>query len=473
MNFWQKIFLPILLLFLLLFNGSIYWLSSVVYKQDMRAQEERAATEQYAICVAMARDLSLLDRNDTLNGASLVNLMRFYEKYYAKQAITLRLYENDALLYSDDALTPRIPSGSGNLSMLTEDGGKTLVCVCGPIPDFEDYRLLYIRDISGVEQTWTRLQLLFFLVSVGVSMLLAGLLLLVVNRVTRPIAKLAAAADAVGRGDYSVHVPAKGKDEVAQLTARFNQMTDEVQEHVEQLRDEAARKQRFLDNFTHELRTPLTNIYGYSELMTRVPVSEDDRLRYLHYIMRESKRLNRMSDELFSMTVLRADEPETADVDCAGLIEAAVQTLQAKAGAKGVALLPEASVCHVRGSWSLLESLIVNFTENAIRACGAGGTVRISFRAEDGAAVLRVADDGRGMSAEELAHIAEPFYRVDKARSRAEGGCGLGLALCSRIVRIHGAQLHFDSAPGRGTTVTVRFPREASAEKNSGDFTTP
>ena len=233
MNFWQKIFLPILLLFLLLFNGSIYWLSSVVYKQDMRAQEERAATEQYAICVAMARDLSLLDRNDTLNGASLVNLMRFYEKYYAKQAITLRLYENDALLYSDDALTPRIPSGSGSLSMLTEDGGKTLVCVCGPIPDFEDYRLLYIRDISGVEQTWTRLQLLFFLVSVGVSMLLAGLLLLVVNRVTRPIAKLAAAADAVGRGDYSVHVPAKGKDEVAQLTARFNQMTDEVQEHVE------------------------------------------------------------------------------------------------------------------------------------------------------------------------------------------------------------------------------------------------
>ena len=105
--------------------------------------------------------------------------------------------------------------------------------------------------------------------------------------------------------------------------------------------------------------------------------------------------------------------------------------------------------------------------------CGTGGTVRISFRAEDGAAVLRVADDGRGMSAEELAHIAEPFYRVDKARSRAEGGCGLGLALCSRIVRIHGAQLHFDSAPGQGTTVTVRFPRETSAEKNSGDFTTP
>lgn len=473
MNFWQKIFLPILLLFLLLFNGSIYWLSSVVYKQDMQAQEERAATEQYAICVAMARDISLLDRNDTLNAASLVKLMQFYEKYYAKQAITLRFYENDTLLYSDDALTPRIPASGGSLSMLTEDSGRTLVCVCGPIPDFEDYRLLYIRDISGVEQTWTRLQLLFFLVSVGVSMLLAGLLLLVVNRATQPITKLAAAADAVGRGDYSVHVPAKGKDEVAQLTARFNQMTDEVQEHVEQLRDEAARKQRFLDNFTHELRTPLTNIYGYSELMTRVPVSEDDRLRYLHYIMRESKRLNRMSDELFNMTVLRADEPKAADVDCAALIEAAVQTLRAKAEAKGVALLPEASVCHVCGSWSLLESLIVNFTENAIRACSAGGTVRISFRDEDGAAVLRVADNGRGMSAEALAHIAEPFYRVDKARSRAEGGCGLGLALCSQIVRIHGAQLHFDSAPGQGTTVTVRFPREASAEKNSGDFTTP
>ena len=85
--------------------------------------------------------------------------------------------------------------------------------------------------------------------------------------------------------------------------------------------------------------------------------------------------------------------------------------------------------------------------------------MRIGFREEDGSAVLRVADTGRGIAAEDLEHITEPFYRVDKARSRAEGGVGLGLYLCSEIVRVHGAAMSFDSREGEGTTVTVRFPQ--------------
>ena len=194
--------------------------------------------------------------------------------------------------------------------------------------------------------------------------------------------------------------------------------------------------------------------------MKRVQLSEEDRLRYLDYIMHESRRLNRLSEELFNLTVLRENTAQMEQVSCAALLDTVRQSLQEKAGRKGVSLVCGNSDCTVYGNAALLESLCTNLAENAVRACGQGDEVRMSVRAEDGETVLRVADTGMGIAPDQLEHITEPFYRVDKARSRAEGGVGLGLYLCSEIVRIHGAAMSFDYREGEGTTVTVRFRAE-------------
>ena len=101
--------------------------------------------------------------------------------------------------------------------------------------------------------------------------------------------------------------------------------------------------------------------------------------------------------------------------------------------------------------------------ENAIKACGEGGRVTLSCRS----GVARVADNGKGMTAEQLSHITEPFYRTDRSRSRAEGGAGLGLTLCSQIAQAHSAALEFDSKPNEGTVVNVRFTNYLALDDNT------
>jgi len=331
-------------------------------------------------------------------------------------------------------------------------------CAADAVLNHETYHLVYIRDITQMEKTWDELLDFVMWASLIVSAILGLLLYFLIRHLARPITRLAKAADQVAEGAYDVEVPVKGTDEIATLTKNFNHMTAQIGEHVLELEDESRKKQMFMDNFTHELRTPLTNIYGYSEFMMRVAISEEDRLRYLDYIMRESKRLNIMSTELFNLTVLRNNDIEMKTMDCQTLLDAAAQTLSEKLRAKEITLTVLPTEASVNGSWALIESLIINFSENAIRACENGGKIQISFLMEDGKPTLRVRDNGKGMNQDQIAHITEPFYRVDKGRTRAQGGVGLGLYLCSEIVRVHQAALRFDSEIGKGTEVIVQFP---------------
>ena len=457
MKFWQKVFIPVLLLFLLLLNGCIYILYRVTYNNHLNSEKNRTASEQYAVSVALSRDFLVMDENERLSTDTVSQLMQAYDSYYGTDGVYLCLFLYGETVYISSTLPVEIAAPEKSLVYIAEEEDRVFVCASGEIPSFEEYSLTYVRDISEMEDTWDSLMRLFCWVSLGVSLVLAFLLLLIVNRLTRPLSRLAKAADQVAVGEYSVHVPFRGKDELALLTKNFNHMTEKIRGHILQLEEENQRKQQFLDNFTHELRTPLTNIYGYSEYMMRVAIKEEDRLRYLQYIMRESKRLNLMSTELFQMTVLRNNETEMEMLSCADLLEGAMQTLAEKRKKKQLTISALPTDAKVYGNWALLQSLVINFTENAIRACEAGGRILLSFCIEEGIPTLRVKDNGRGMAPEQLERITEPFYRVDKSRTREEGGVGLGLYLCSEIVRLHGAELQFVSQLGQGTEVIVRF----------------
>lgn len=459
MKFWQKVFFPVLALFLVLLNGTIFMLYSMAYERQSDGEVDRAASEQYAFSVALARDLTALRENERLDDVTVRSLMESYAAYYEEEGVRLRLYREAQLLYWEAEPQLELVPGEESFAVIKSLNGKTWVCSSGPIPNFEAYRLIYFRDITETESTWDRILVAVFLCSLFVSLLLAALLLILVSGLTRPLSRLAKAADGVAARDYETELPEKGKDEVAQLVRSFNHMTAEIRSHIKKLEEDNQRKQRFLDNFTHELRTPLTNIYGYSELMIRMNISEADRYRYLDYIMHESKRLNLMSTELFNLTVLRNNETEMAMCSCQELLDATGYSLGHKALDKELLFCLRPTRAHVYGNWALLQSLINNLTENAIRACKWNDQIVLSFSTEGDRVVLRVRDNGRGMDQEQLSRITEPFYRVDKSRARADGGVGLGLYICSEIVRLHQAELQFHSQPGRGTEVVVRFPQ--------------
>ncbi len=464
MKFWQKVFFPVLLLFLALLNGTVFMIYSMTYRNQTDSEKDRTASEQYALSVALARDMTVLRENDRLEDTTIHTLMDSYGDYYGEDGIELRLFRDTEPLYSEEEAEIALEPQEEPFTVIKSRGERTWVCAGGQLPNFEEYTLFYIRDITKTEEAWDRMLTTAFLCSLCVSILLAVLLLVIVNGLTRPLARLAKAADEVAAGDYELRVPEKGKDEIAQLARSFNHMTGEIRGHVEALEEDNMRKQQFLDNFTHELRTPLTNIYGYSEFMIRVNISEEDRYRYLDYIMRESKRLNLMSTELFNLTVLRNNETEMAPCSCQDILDAAGDSLSRKAADKGITIYLHPTGGMVYGNWALIQSLVNNLTENAIRACESGGQIVLRFSTEGSFVVLRVQDNGRGMTPDQLSRITEPFYRVDKSRTRADGGVGLGLYLCSEIVRLHGANLQFYSQLGCGTEVVVTFPCPPAGE---------
>ena len=230
-------------------------------------------------------------------------------------------------------------------------------------------------------------------------------------------------------------------------------MLDKIDEQFETLERDAKRKQMLVDNMAHELRTPLTSIHGYAEFLEKAATTEEKRIVAAKYIMSESERLQKISEILLDSAYIRGNEAEMAEIDISSILSDVSEKLQFKAKAREAEIIVSTEKTIVSGNETLLSMLFYNLTENAIKACQSGGKIVLSCR--DGKAVIE--DNGKGMTEEQLLHITEPFYRTDKSRSRAEGGAGLGLALCKQIVNTHNAAINFESVYGKGTKVIIDF----------------
>lgn len=210
-----------------------------------------------------------------------------------------------------------------------------------------------------------------------------------------------------------------------------------------------------MGSFAHELKTPMTSIIGYADLLRTQALTPDEQMEAANYIFTESKRLETLSLKLLELLVAKSGGLTFSAVEPVQLIESLIAPLRPVYAAQGIQL-----VGHGAPGWCMLEpdlvrSLLLNLIDNARKALEAGGVIRVTGEMTDSGCVLRIADNGRGMPAESLSHLTEAFYRVDKSRSRAQGGSGLGLALCAEIVRQHGGTLSFESHPGAGTCVTA------------------
>ena len=236
-------------------------------------------------------------------------------------------------------------------------------------------------------------------------------------------------------------------------------MADRIRGQMEELKVTADQKQRMLDDLAHEMRTPLTGIHGYAEYICAANITEEERVESARYIMREAMRLKSISEILLDSAFIREHKITPLPILANDLLLRTQERHLSHAKECGVELkIAEVNTeTLIYGDETLLELLLSNLTENAIKACRDGGKVELGLRREEDRIVLYVKDNGIGMTQEQLTHITEPFYRTDRSRSRHEGGTGLGLALCSLIATAHGAELRFSSAVNEGTTALIRF----------------
>lgn len=460
MKFWQKTYLFTLTLFLLALGGGVAAIASVGQQRAFEAECGKLLAQQHSVVQSLAADAAAVQAR---RPEALPRLAQNYVGQLARSGAFLRVAQGDEvwadeLPQPDSPLPETPPEGQRVHTVLLSQGRHVLyVSALLPAPP-ENVSVTCAFDMEGFFAQWEQTRRAFLLAAAAISAVLAAALYVVLRGLSRPMERLARVAGRLADGDYAARSAERTRDEVGQLAHAMNEMAARVEQNVDALRETAARKQQLVDNVAHELRTPLTAVGGYAEYIQRAELSEEEKYEAAQYIMDEAGRLAVMSERLLQMAALRGEQAARETVDVPALLERAARTVAPKAAARGVTLEPmQADACTVQGEADLLESLVVNLADNAVKACGPGGSVRLGARREEGGVTLTVRDTGPGMDAETLAHIGEPFYRPDKARSREQGGAGLGLALCFQIAQSHGAKLSFTCAPGAGTTAEVTF----------------
>jgi two-component system, OmpR family, phosphate regulon sensor histidine kinase PhoR len=218
----------------------------------------------------------------------------------------------------------------------------------------------------------------------------------------------------------------------------------------------------FVANASHELRTPLASIIGYAETLVEEGEAGDGatRKRFLETILRESKRLKSLVDDLMSLSRIEAEKHEqpSSQVALSPLVERAARDAAGADRASRIEL-DVAQGIMAQGDEQQLEQLVRNLVDNALKYGAEDGPVTVRLAKGQGASArLTVADQGEGIPAEHLPHLTRRFYRTDPGRSLASGGTGLGLAIVKHIVERHRGRLDIASKQGQGTTVTVKLP---------------
>ena len=272
-------------------------------------------------------------------------------------------------------------------------------------------------------------------------------------RALRPIAEISATAAKISDGDLGERIrPADSESELGQLARDLNNT-------FARLQDAFARQTQFTADASHELRTPVAVVLAQTQsaLARERPAAE-----YRESLAACQRSAQRMRGLIESLLVLaRFDSDETAEADelcdLAGIAAESVALLEPLADEKNVRISLEAAPAHCRGNAGQLAQAVGNIVSNAICYNRPGGSVRVAVHPEADGAALTVTDTGQGIAPEDLPHIFERFYRVEKSRSAGQEHSGLGLAITKAIIEKHGGTIDVASEPGAGTTFRVRF----------------
>ena len=289
----------------------------------------------------------------------------------------------------------------------------------------------------------------------GAVTLLGGVLAYFVSgHALRPLRSFAAQVENVRPGNLAdTKISEDAPSELRCCSASFNDMIDRLDEGF-------SAQRQFTGNAAHELRTPLALMQAQVELFcAEHPDVNADTASLLGLLQEQTERMTHMTKTLLEMSELRS-VPCNDEIDLAPMIEEVLTDLAPLAEEKDIMLASEGEA-QIIGSDTLIYRLLFNLAENAIRYSAPNSTVQISARAEADRVLLRVRDQGLGIPEQYQTSIFQPFFRVDKSRSRAYGGVGLGLALVWEIAALHGGSIEVEESSESGTTMLVALPSHA------------
>jgi two-component system, OmpR family, sensor kinase len=330
--------------------------------------------------------------------------------------------------------------------------------------------LVVATSLHDVEDTLQRLLLVELFVTVAVLLALAALGLWVVRIGLRPLREIEKTAGAIAAGDLTRRVErADERTEVGRLGLALNAMLSQIETAFRAQEASEQKMRRFVADASHELRTPLAAVRAYAELFTRgARKRPEDLERSMTGISRESERMSLLVEDLLLLARLDEGLPLRRDpVRLDEVVREAVETAHAVDPGRPISL--DADEVVVLGDHDRLRQIVDNLLANARAHTSSETPVHVAVGSEKDRAVIEVADEGPGMSAEQVERVFERFYRADPARARASGGVGLGLSIVAAVADAHGGRAEARSRPGQGATFRILLPLEPQSQRIHSD----
>ena len=315
--------------------------------------------------------------------------------------------------------------------------------------------LLLVSPVQEIMQNLYQLQdqMILIFAAIAVSALVCSWIFSRV--ITRPIAGLNRGIQRMSKGDFSSRVKIRGSGEMKQLARAFNSMSEKL-ETLDESRNQ------FVSNASHELKTPLATMKIMIESLIYQPdMDKNLRTEFMTDINNEIDRLSAVVSDLLTLVQMDSQNVKLSreNLSIAQLIKENAHRLQPIADQKKQKIaLSLSDPCDIYADKSKLNQVIYNLMENAVKYTQNGGTIRVSLQRQGRDARFTVSDNGPGIPKENLPHIFDRFYRVDKARSREKGGTGLGLSIVHQLVLLHGGAISVESEEGKGATFIVELP---------------
>lgn len=453
MKFRQKMLLAMVWLLTLSYGvGGV-----VLIRQSFRSGLEQAKTSAATSFEMTLQTVQLVNRVDIQQDFSSIRTA--LERMDGAGQLGIRLSQNGAEVYQTGMQPESLSPGNGCRSMLFSQKDQHILQLSAAVrTNAEPLQLDILYDVGPVYRarraqirTYHGVYLLLLLFGGGSAWLLSWLL-------TKPISRLGHAAKKLGGGKMDARVNRLPEDEIGELGGEFNRMADRLSETITELQDSMERQEQFMGSFAHELKTPMTSIIGYADLLRSQSLDEQEAQEAANYIFSEGKRLESLSLKLLDLLLIRHQSLTLVPTEMAPLIDSLISHLQLVYHKSGIILQSRCvpGVCSIEPD--LFRSVLINLLDNARKALPNGGNIYVLAESAAEGYCIRVLDNGRGMPADAIRHLTEAFYRVDKSRSRAQGGVGLGLTLCSRVLELHDGTISFASREGNGTCVTVVLP---------------
>lgn len=459
MKFRMKMALAMLVLVTAAYSLGCSLVIAQSHKSALQSEKERALGA-YRIAVTAVGLVNGMDTHRSLSNISAT--LRGLAPGSGWQYVSLRGGEGAIFEYGDrDGLDLESETEQGHSLCVISREDRRYILVSGELEaNGRTVSLSALTDISGIYRvrdgqirTCRRVFcVLFFLCGTGAWLISWWL--------TRPLSKMSSAAKKIAGGDLGQRVAVASRDELGDLARDFSKMAEKLQENVGAIREEAQRREQFMASFAHELKTPMTSVIGYADLIRTDALDRRETMEAANYIFSEGKRLESLSLKLLELIMAREEQVSLVPTDMERLVAATVNRLRPVYREQGVDIKCRTAPGSWRVDGDLISSLLINLADNARKAMEGSGNIYIVLDWPENACRLRVLDNGRGMPPEVLGRLTEAFYRVDKSRSRAQGGVGLGLALCDKIARLHNGKIEFDSRVDNGTCVTVTLGGE-------------